>query len=81
MPKYKGARCFVVSLMRGGFKHYLKRIEPREQEGAPFPAFVGFFSVDLAEAQKFLKEYEARYFAERFEGTDVEVIKTGEVLK
>ena len=55
------ARCFVVSLMRGGFKHYLKRIETREQEGAPLPLFVGFFSVDLLEAQKFLKIYEAHY--------------------
>ena len=75
------ARCFVVSLMHGGFKHYLKRIETQEQEGAPLPVFVGFFSVDLMEAQKFLREYEARYFAERFEGASVEVIKTGEVLK
>ena len=75
------ARCFVVSLMRGGFKHYLKRIETEEQEGAPLPVFVGYFSVDLMEAQKFLKEYEARYFAERFEGAQVEIIKTGEVLK
>lgn len=75
------ARCFVVSLMRGGFKHYLKRIETREQEGAPLPLFVGFFSVDLVEAQKFLKSYEAQYFADRFEGAQVEVIKTGEVLK
>lgn len=75
------ARCFVVSLMRGGFKHYLKRIETREQEGAPLPLFVGFFSVDLLEAQKFLKNYEAQYFADRFDGAQVEVIKTGEVLK
>ena len=75
------ARCFVVSLMRGGFKHYLKRIETREQEGAPLPVFIGFFSVDLMEAQKFLKEYEAQYFAERFKGAQVEIIKTGEVLK
>ena len=81
MPKYKGARCFVVSLMRGGFKHYLKRIETRQEEGAPLPCFVGFFSVDLTEAQKFLKEYEAQFFADRFEGAQVEIIKTGEVLK
>lgn len=75
------ARCFVVSLMRGGFKHYLKRIEAQELEGSPLPVFVGFFSVDLMEAQKFLKEYEAQYFAERFKGAQVEIIKTGEVLK
>lgn len=75
------ARCFVVSLMRGGFKHYLKRIETREEEGSPFPVFVGFFSIDLMEAQKFLKEYDAQYFAERFRGAVVEKIKTGEVLK
>lgn len=75
------ARCFVVSLMRGGFKHYLKRIEMQQEEGAPLPLFVGFFSVDLKEAQKFLKEYEAHYFANRFKGAQVEIIKTGEVLK
>jgi len=75
------ARCFVVSLMRGGFKHYLKRIEMQQEEGAPLPLFVGFFSVDLKEAQKFLKEYEAQYFADRFKGARVEIIKTGEVLK
>ena len=75
------ARCFVVSLMHGGFKHYLKRIETREQEGTPLPVFVGFFSVDLMEAQKFLKEYEAQYFADRFSWAVVEKIKTGEVLK
>ena len=67
--------------MRGGFKHYLKRIEPRELEESPLPVFVGFFSVDLMEAQKFLKKYEAQYFADRFEGAQVETIKTGEVLK
>ena len=73
MPKYKGAKCFIVSLTRGGIKFYFKRED--EPKGA------GVFSPDLLEAQKFLKEYEARYFAERFEGAVVEVIKTGEVLK
>ena len=67
------ARCFVVSLMRGGIKFYFKRED--EPKGA------GVFSPDLLEAQKFIKEYEARYFSERFEGARVEIIKTGEVLK
>ena len=67
------ARCFVVSLVRGGIKFYYKREDLAK--GA------GVFSPDLLEAQKFLKEYEARYFAERFEGAGVEIIKTGEVLK
>ena len=67
------ARCFVVSLVRGGIKFYFKRED--EQKGA------GVFSPDLLEAQKFLKEYEANFFADRFEGARVEIIKTGEVLK
>lgn len=67
------ARCFVVSLVRGGIKFYFKRED--EPKGA------GVFTPDLLEAQKFLKEYEAQFFAERFEGAGVEVIKTGEVLK
>ena len=53
----------------------------QQEEGAPLPVFVGFFSIDLKEAQKFLKEYEAQYFADRFKGAQVETIKTGEVLK
>ena len=67
------ARCFVVSLMRGGIKFYFKRED--DKKGA------GVFTPDLLEAQKFLKEYEAQYFAERFKGAQVEIIKTGEVLK
>ena len=73
MPKYKGAKCFIVSLTRGGIKFYFKRED--QAKGA------GVFTPDLLEAQKFLKEYEARYFADRFDGAGVEVIKTGEVLK
>ena len=73
MRKYKGAKCFIVSLTRGGIKFYFKRED--QAKGA------GVFTPDLLEAQKFLKEYEARYFADRFEGAGVEVIKTGEVLK
>ena len=67
------ARCFVVSLMRGGIKFYFKRED--EPKGA------GVFTPDLLEAQKFLRDYEAQFFAERFEGAQVEIIKTGEVLK
>ena len=67
------ARCFVVSLIRGGIKFYYKRED--EPKGA------GVFSPDLLEAQKFLQRYEADFFASRFEGAGVEVIKTGEVLK
>ena len=73
--------CFVVTLIYGGYKHYLKRIEAKQEEDAPLPVFVGYFSISLLEAQKFLKEYEARYFASHFEGARVETIKTGEVLK
>lgn len=73
MPKYKGAKCFIVSLTRGGIKFYFKRED--QVKGA------GVFTPDLLDAQKFLKEYEAQFFAERFKGARVETIKTGEVLK
>ena len=73
MPKYKGAKCFIVSIIRAGIKFYFKRED--EAKGA------GVFSPDLLEAQKFMQEYEAKFFADRFEGAQVEIIKTGEVLK
>lgn len=73
--------CFVVTLIYGGYKHYLKRVEAKQEDETPLPVFVGYFSISLLEAQKFLKEYEARFFAEHFEGAQVETIKTGEVLK
>ena len=81
MPKKPKAFCFVVSLMYGGYKHYLKRVEAKQEEGQPLPVYVGFFSIDLMEAQKFKNEFDAEFFAERFEGAQVEIIKTGEVLK
>lgn len=65
--------CYVVAIVRNGIKFYFKRED--QTKGA------GVFTPDLLEAQKFLKEYEARYFAERFEVAQVEIIKTGEVLK
>ena len=67
------SRCFVVSLIRGGIKFYYKREDLAK--GA------GVFSPDLLEAQKFLQKYEADFFAEKYEGARVEIIKTGEVLK
>ena len=67
------ARCFVVSLMRGGIKFYYKREDLAKG--------CGVFSPDLVEARKFTKRFEADFFAECFEGAQVEVIKTGEVLK
>ena len=73
MPKFKGAKCFIVSITRAGIKFYFKRWD--EPKGA------GVFTPDLLEAQKFMQEYEARFFADRFEGAQVEIIKTGEVLK
>ena len=75
------AHCFVVTLMYGGYKHYLERVETIQEDGAPLPLFAGYFSIDLLDAQKFLKDYEARYFASHFKGAQVETIKTGEVLK
>ena len=73
--------CFVVTLIYGGYKHYLTRVEAKQEDGAPLPVFAGYFSISLLDAQKFLKDYEARYFASHFEGAQVETIKTGEVLK
>ena len=67
------ARCFVVSLVRGGIKFYYKREDLAK--GA------GVFSPDLLEAQKFLQKYEAEFFADKYAGARVEIIKTGEVLK
>lgn len=67
------ARCFVVSLMREGIKFYYKREDLSKD--------CGVFSPDLLEARKFVKRYEANFFAERFKGAQVEIIKTGEVLK
>ena len=73
MPKYKGAKYFIVSLTRGGLKLYFKRTD--EAKGA------GVFTPDLLEAQKFMQKYEADFFASCYEGAQVEIIKTGEVLK
>lgn len=67
------SRCFVVSLVRGGIKFYYKREDLAKDAGV--------FSPDLLEARKFTKRYEADFFADRFEGAQVETIKTGEVLK
>ena len=67
------ARCFVVSLVRGGIKFYYKRDDLAKD--------CGVFSPDLLDARKFIKRYEAQFFADRFEGAQVETIKTGEVLK
>jgi hypothetical protein len=75
------AHCFVVTLMRGGYKHYLTRVDVNELEGSPLPCFVGRFSIDLMDAQKFTNELDAHYFADRFKGAQVEIIKTSEVLK
>lgn len=74
------AVCFVVTIIYGGYKHYLKRVEAK-QDVTPLPVFVGYFSISLLDAQKFLNDYEARYFASHFEGAQVETIKTGEILK
>ena len=67
------ARCFVVSLIRGGIKFYYKREDLAKDAGV--------FSPDLLEARKFTRLYEANFFADRFSGAVVETIKTGEVLK
>ena len=67
------ARCFVVSLVRGGIKFYYKREDLAKE--------CGVFSPDLLEARKFLKRFEADFFAEKYKGARVEIIKTGEVLK
>ena len=77
MAKYKGAKCFVVVLMRGGFKLYLKDVKDISGEGAPLPIFEGAFIPDLIEAKKFLNAADAEFFAHRFDGAQVEIIKNG----
>ena len=48
------AKCFVVSLMRGGIKFYYKREDLKKD--------CGVFSPDLLDARKFTKLFEARFF-------------------
>ena len=81
MPNYKGAKCFVVTLVRAGITFYLSRVEAEDVQGAPYPCFIGHFVPDLMEALKFQKDYEAKYFADKFKESHVEIIKTGEKLK
>ena len=76
----RGPKTYVVTLFYGGYKHYLKRVEEVNQEGAPLPVFKGYFSVDLMEAQKFPTEFDAKLLARHFKGAGVETIKTGEQL-
>ncbi|MBO7212760.1 MAG: hypothetical protein J6V44_17385 [Methanobrevibacter sp.] len=75
------ALCFVVVIKHEGKRYYLKSIKITETEGSPLPTFEGLFSPSLIEAKKFLKDYDAKFFATKFEGARVEIIKTGEVLK
>lgn len=81
MGKYKGAFCFVVSIVRNNIKFYLKATEEKRAVGYVVPVLVGRFVPDLLEAKKFLNEWEAKFFSARFEGGTVEIIKEGEVLK
>ena len=79
--RFLGPKCFVVSMVRCGLRLYLKRFEEEEIEGAALPILKGYFVPDLVEALKFPTESEAHFFADRFDGAEVEIIKKGEVLK
>ena len=76
------AVCFVVVIIHEGKRLYLAHLEEKGQEGTPpLPTFEGLFIPSLIGAKKFLKRYDAEFFARQFEGARVETIKTGEVLK
>lgn len=81
MGTYKGPHCYVVTIMEGGYKFYLKSTEEKKAYGYIVPILVGHFVPDLMEAKKFLKEWEAKFFAGRFKDGAVEIIKEGEMLK
>ena len=81
MPNYKGAKCFVVTLVRAGITLYLSRVEAEEVQGGLYPCYKGYFVPDLMEALKFQKDYEAKYFSDKFKESHIEIIKTGEKLK
>ena len=81
MPK---AICFVVVLIVDNKKFYFESeqvglIDPKTQETIREPQ--GFFCDDLVHAQKYLERWRAEMVASGYEGAQVEVIKTGEVLK
>lgn len=78
------ALCFVVVLIVDNKKFYFESeemglIDPKTQETIREPQ--GFFCDNLIHAQKYLDKWRAEMVASAYEGAQVEVIKTGEVLK
>ena len=85
MAKIKGKpRCFVVSLVIEGKKHYLESeqvgiLDPKTMK--PIREPLGFFVTDLVKAMKWTDKWWAEMVASAYDGAVVEIIKTGEVLK
>ena len=78
------AICFVVVLIVDNKKYYFESeevglIDPKTHETQREPT--GYFCDNLIHAQKYLERWRAEMVASAYEGAQVEVIKTGEVLK
>ena len=76
--------CFVVSVVFNGTKYYLMReevglLDPKTLK--PIREAEGFFCTDLVRALKWTNRELAEFTCAGYEGAQVEVIKTGEVLK
>ena len=76
--------CWVVVLVHDGHKYYFESeevglIDPKTHETMREPQ--GFFCDNLIKAQKYLDKWRAEMVASAYEGSRVEAIKTGEVLK
>lgn len=69
--------CFVVSIVCDGVKYYLMREDFTKDEQDP----EGFFVTDLIRAMKWTDRSLAELVCAGYEGAQVEIIKTGEVLK
>lgn len=76
--------CFVVSAVFNGVKYYLMReevglLDPKTLQ--PIREAEGFFVTDLIRAKKWTDRSLAEFVCSGYEGAQVEIIKTGEVLK
>ena len=78
------AICYVVVLIVDNKKYYFESeqvglIDPKTHETTQEPE--GYFCDNLIHAQKYLDKWRAEMVASAYEGAQVDVIKTGEVLK
>ena len=76
--------CYVVSIEHEGRKYYLESekmgtIDPKTHKTTSEPE--GTFSPSLIDAMKWTDKWVAEMACSAYEGAQVEVIKTGEILK